>query len=73
MATGTEVHMTYKVQIDDVVREATAEEIAVIEATKAQLQAEADAAQKAAAARASAISKLTDLGLTQAEIKALVG
>lgn len=73
MATGTEVHMTYKVQIDDVVREATAEEIAVIEATKAQLQAEADAAQKAAAARASAISKLADLGLTQAEIKALVG
>lgn len=65
--------MTYKVQIDDVVREATAEEIAVIEATKAQLQAEADAAQKAAAARASAISKLADLGLTEAEIKALVG
>jgi len=65
--------MTYKVQIDDVVRDATPDEAAAIDAahttTAAQRQAEADAA----AARVSALAKLEALGLTPAEIAALVG
>ena len=64
--------MTYKVQIDDTIREATAEEIAVIEseATKAAM-----AKQKAAdelALKTSARTKLKALGLTDDEIAALI-
>lgn len=65
--------MTYKVQIDDEVREATPEEIARIKAdqqTTAHGQASLEAA---AAAKASARAKLKALGLTEAEIAALVG
>jgi hypothetical protein len=51
--------MTYKIQIDDVVRDATPDEAAAIEAQ--------------AAARASALAKLAGLGLTDDEIAALVG
>jgi DNA-binding NarL/FixJ family response regulator len=65
--------MTYKVQIDDVVRDATPAEAAAIEA--AQAEAAAQAAELAAqiAARESALAKLAALGLTDDEIAALVG
>jgi hypothetical protein len=62
---------TIKVQIDDLVREATSAEIALMEAQSAE-QAIYDAAIKAkATARASALAKLAELGLTQDEINAL--
>ena len=63
--------MTYKVQIDDEVRNATPLETARIEA---QQQAEADreaAAEAAIAAKQSAKDKLKALGLTDEEIAAL--
>lgn len=65
--------MTYKVQIDDQVRDATAEEAAVIDAQREEAAAQAAAINAAAAAKASARAKLADLGLTDAEIAALVG
>ncbi len=59
------------VQIDDLVREATEEEIAEIQARHAEAAA-FEAAQKAkAAARASALAKLAELNLTEEEIAAL--
>lgn len=65
--------MPYKVQIDDVVREATKDEEAVIEA--ARVDAERHQAEQAARdeARQSAIGKLSALGLTDAEIAAMIG
>lgn len=68
--------MTYKVQIDDMVRDATPDEIAKIEAdhaahletVAAAKQAQADAA----ATKASARAKLKALGLTDDEIAALI-
>jgi hypothetical protein len=62
--------MTYKIQIDDVVRDATAEEAAAIEAqvAAAEAQAEADAAK--VAARQAVLDKL---GLTADEAAALLG
>jgi hypothetical protein len=42
---------TYKIQIDDLVREATADEAAQIEARHAEAQAQAEAAEAKAAAR----------------------
>jgi hypothetical protein len=64
--------MGYKVQIDDEVRDATDDEIAVIEAQHAE-QAERDQADAAvAAAKSSARSKLKALGLTDDEIAALI-
>jgi len=62
--------MTYKIQIDDVVRDATAEEAAAIEAqvAAAEAQAEADAAK--VAARQAVLDKL---GLTADEAAALFG
>ena len=65
--------MSYKVQIDHVVREATADEAAAIDARKAEAAAQQQAAADAAAARASALAKLAGLGLTADEIAALVG
>jgi len=60
--------MTYKVQIDDLVRDATAEEIAEIEAVKA----EAKAKELEAEAKAEAKSALLDrLGITEDEAKLL--
>ena len=61
--------MTYKVQIDDLVRDATPEEIksieaAAAEAIKEQAKAEAKAAQKAAL--------LDRLGITEDEAKLLL-
>ena len=65
--------MTYKVQIDDTVRDATADEVARINELHAQAEAEAAATQAQAAARNSALAKLAALGLTDDEIAALVG
>ena len=65
--------MTYKVQIDDTVREATADETAAIETAQREAAAQLAAEQKALKARESALAKLADLGLTEAEISALVG
>ena len=65
--------MTYKVQIDDEVRDATPEEVARIEQAQADAQAKAQAAADTVAAKASARAKLKALGLTDAEIAALVG
>jgi Arc/MetJ family transcription regulator len=61
--------MTYKVQIDDEVRDATAEEIALIEASRAEdlaLQAEAEAKAQAKA------ELLERLGITADEAKLLL-
>jgi membrane protein involved in colicin uptake len=67
--------MTYKVQIDDEVRDATADEIAEIE-LRAQNEANRQAAQIAEAeakaqAKAAAQSKLAALGLTVEDLTAL--
>jgi len=65
--------MTYKVQIDDEVRDATADEAARIDAAHADAEAQSQAAANAAAAAASGRAKLAALGLTDDEINALVG
>ena len=65
--------MAHKIQIDDVVRDATPDEAAAIDAAHAAAAAQQQAATDAAAARASAIAKLAGLGLTPDEIAALVG
>ena len=65
--------MTYKVQIDDEIRNATPEEAARIDAQRADADAQAAAADAKAAALASARAKLAALGLSEAEVKALVG
>ena len=62
--------MTYKVQIDDEVRDATPEEIAEIEA----MQAEKIAQEKDAAAKADAkVALLERLGITADEAALLLG
>jgi hypothetical protein len=65
--------MAHKVQINDLVRDATPDEAAAIDATHAAAAAEQQAAADATAARESALAKLADLGLTPDEIAALVG
>ena len=65
--------MTYKVQIDDLVRDATPDEAAAIDAAHADAAAAEQAAADKAAARASALAKLKVLGLTDDEIAALIG
>jgi DNA-binding NarL/FixJ family response regulator len=65
--------VTYKVQIDDLVRDATPDEAAAIEAQREAAAAAAAEAAAKAAARESALSKLAALGLTDEEIAALVG
>jgi len=65
--------MTYKVQIDDVVRDATPDEAARIEQAHADAEAQAQAVADKAAAVASGRAKLAALGLTDAEIAALLG
>jgi hypothetical protein len=64
--------MTHKIQIDDVVRDATPDEAAAIDAAHAAAAAQQQAAADAAAARASALAKLAGLGLTAEEIATLV-
>jgi DNA-directed RNA polymerase specialized sigma24 family protein len=65
--------MTYKVQIDDTIRDATPEEAAAIDAQHAETQARADALDARNAALQSAQTKLAALGLTADEIAALLG
>ena len=62
--------MTHKIQIDDTIRSATAEETAMIEARQSELQT---ALTAAIAAKQSARAKLKALGLSDDEITALVG
>ncbi len=62
--------MTHKIQIDDEVRNATAEEAAQIDAQRAEAEAQIEAAQARAEAKASALAKL---GLTADEAAALFG
>ena len=65
--------MNYKVQIDDEVRDATADETATIEQMQADMARRIAALEAAAAAKVSARTKLKALGLTDEEIAALVG
>lgn len=65
--------MTYKVQINDEVRDATAEEAAAIEAIHAQAAVEKKSQQDKETAAASGRAKLAALGLTDKEIAALIG
>jgi hypothetical protein len=63
--------MTYKIQIDDEVRNATADEITEIEANQAEVKVrEADAKAKAQA-KTAALAKLAALGLTVEDLQAL--
>jgi hypothetical protein len=62
--------MTYKIQIDDLIRNATADEAAKIDAAHAEAQAEADTIEARAAARQAVLDKL---GLTADEAAALFG
>lgn len=66
-----------RIHVNGVDREATAEEKAVIEATQADMVAHANEQKEhernTANARANALLKLEALGLTAAEIAALVG
>lgn len=62
--------MTYLIQIDGEVREATADEAAAIDAQRAAGEAIAQAAAAKEATRAAALAKL---GLTADEITALFG
>jgi len=65
--------MTHKVQIDDVVRDATPEEVARFEAMAAEAEAQEQALLAVVAAKESAKAKLAAIGLTDEEITALVG
>lgn len=65
--------MSYKVQIDDEVRNATPDEAARIDAQRADAEAHAAAADAKAAALASARAKLAKLGLTDDELEAFLG
>ena len=62
--------MTYKIQIDDLVRDATAEEAAAIDARRAEAEAQAEAQAAKLAARQAVLDKL---GLTANEAAALFG
>jgi len=62
--------MTYKIQIDDLVRDATADEAAAIDAAHAEAEAQVEAAKARAQAKANALTKL---GLTADEAAALFG
>lgn len=61
---------TYKIQIDDLVRNATADEAAQIETTHAKAEADAEAQAAKAAAKQAVLDKL---GLTADEAAALFG
>jgi hypothetical protein len=62
--------MTYKIQIDDLVRDATAEEVAAIDAQVAATQARADALVARTAAREALLDRL---GITADEAQLLLG
>jgi hypothetical protein len=62
--------MTYKIQIDNLERDATAEEAAVIDAHHVEAEAQADALAARTAARE---ALLTKLGITADEAQLLLG
>ena len=62
--------MTYKIQIDDEIRNATADEAAQIDAQRAEAQTQAEAQAAKLEARQAVLNKL---GLTQDEAQALLG
>jgi hypothetical protein len=62
--------MTYKIQIDDLVRDATPAEAAAIDAQITEAQAQIEARQAKIAARQAVLDKL---GLTADEAAALLG
>jgi hypothetical protein len=62
--------MTYKIQIDDLVRDATADEAAAIDAAHAEAEARAEAEAAKLIARQNVLDKL---GLTADEAAALFG
>lgn len=62
--------MTYKVQIDDEVRDATPEEIAVIEMHQAEAIAKAEAKAAKATARQAVLDRL---GITAEEAQLILG
>ena len=62
--------MTYKIQIDGLVRDATADEAATIDAQRAEVEAQAEAQAAKAEARQAVLDKL---GLTADEAAALLG
>jgi hypothetical protein len=62
--------MTYKIQIDDLVRDATEDEAAAIDAAQAETEAKAEAQAAKLAARQAVLDKL---GLTADEAAALLG
>ncbi len=62
--------MTYKVQIDDILRDATQAEIEAIDAVKAEAEAHAAAQEAKAEAKQAVLDKL---GLTADEAAALFG
>ena len=62
--------MAHKIQIDDLVRDATADEIATISARHSDTQAQIDAQTAKNLARQAVLDKL---GLTQDEAQALLG
>ena len=63
--------MTINIQIDDEVREATAEEIKAIKLRQAEAEAEQTQDAEKAVAKAAAQSKLAALGLTVEDLQAL--
>lgn len=63
--------MTYKVQIDDEVRDATADEIAEIQTVRAEVAAKAAEEQSKVEAKEAAQAKLAALGLTVEDLQAL--
>jgi len=66
--------MTYKIQIDDLVRDATADETAALDAQKAEAEAKANADADAQTAKDAARQSVLDkLNLTQDEAQALLG
>jgi vacuolar-type H+-ATPase subunit E/Vma4 len=62
--------MTYKIQIDDIVRDASEEEAAVIDAQKAAAEAQAEAQAAKAIARQALLERL---GITEEEAQLLLG
>lgn len=62
--------MTYKVQIDDVVCDATAEEAALIDAQRAEAEAKAEADAAREVARQEVLDRL---GLSADEVQLLLG
>jgi hypothetical protein len=62
--------MTYKIQIDDEVRDATPDEIAAIEANQAAKAARIEAQEEKAAARQAVLDRL---GITSEEAQLILG